>query len=405
MFETIYKGLTGLSAFSKGLDVLSNNIANLNTTGFKSSELSFRDLFYRYAETGDGRTNAQLGQGVDAQSTRTRFRQGEIRDTGNPLDIAVDGNGFLILHLDGKTFYSRSGQLELNKDGLLVERGSGGFVQALNGSTGLSNIDIGSRGSSPPLATTSVELAGNLTRNLGATGTATHEISNVTVIDAAGTSRTLLLRFSSTTPGVWSVQVLEPSVSTTAVIASGEIRYQGNGSPEAGFNSVSVTLTAAGAGDNTIALSFGEPGSFSGTTGFSSGTTSDARVTSQNGRSAGSLTRASFNSDGTLNFSYSNGETVTGQRLALAIFQDQQSLTLNGSSLFESRANQKPTIGRAGDGNFGSVRSEKIEISNVELTEQFTDLVIIQRGYQASSQVTTVANEMIQQILDLQSRR
>ena len=405
MFETIYKGLTGLTGFSKGLDVLSNNIANLNTTGFKSSELSFRDLFYRYAETGDGRTNAQLGQGVDAESTRTRFRQGEIRDTGNPLDIAVNGNGFLVLHRDGKTYYTRAGQLELNADGFLVERGSGGFVQALNGSTNLSNIDIGSHRSSPPLATSRIELTGNLTRNLGATGTATHEINSVTVFDAAGTSRTLLLRFTSTTPGVWTVEVLEPSASTTAVIATGEIRYQGNGSPETGFNSVDVTLTSAGAGDSTIALSFGEPGSFSGTTGFSGGTTSDARVASQDGHGVGSLTRASFNSDGTLSFTYSNGQTTTGQRLALALFQDQQSLKLDGSSLFEGRSDQPPIFGHPGDGNFGSVQSEKIEISNVELTEQFTDLVIIQRGYQASSQVTTVANEMIQQLLDLQSRR
>ena len=109
MLGTIYKGLSGLIAFSKGLDVLGNNIANLNTPGYKGTELNFRDLFYRYSNSGDGQSSYQDGQGVDASSTRTRFKQGDFRSSGNPLDIAIDGTGFLVLQKDGKTYVTDNG--------------------------------------------------------------------------------------------------------------------------------------------------------------------------------------------------------------------------------------------------------------------------------------------------------
>src|SRR6185295_15049040 len=99
MFSTIYTALSGMLGFSKGLDVVSNNIANLNTPGFKSSELEFRDLFYRYSQGGNPQDSdrSQVGAGLDTGGTRTRFKEGELRDSGNPLDVAIDGNGFLVL--------------------------------------------------------------------------------------------------------------------------------------------------------------------------------------------------------------------------------------------------------------------------------------------------------------------
>lgn len=405
MLGTIYKGLTGLLGFSKGLDVLGNNIANLNTPGFKGSELSFRDLFYRYSVNGDGQSNSQIGQGLDVSTTRTRFRQGELRDTGNPLDVAIDGNGFLILRQDGNTFYTRAGQLEFGRDGYLVDRVTGGRLQSLTGGLLLQDINISSLRTNPPQPTSRVEFSGNLTRNLGPTNSATHQITGVTVYDSAGTTHNLTINFTSTSAGIWTLEVLEPSVDPVAVIGTGEIRYQGNGSPEVGFNTASFTLTPTGTAASTITLFFGEPGTFSWTTGFSGTTTSDARVTTQDGRAAGSLTEATFSENGTLTLAYSNGQTADGPQLALAWFQDLQRLELQGNSLFVNQADEQPILGHAAEGVMGQVVAEKIELSNVELTEQFTDMVIIQRGYQASSQITTVTNEMIQQLFEIQGRK
>jgi flagellar hook protein FlgE len=405
MIGTIYKGLTGLIGFSKGLDVLGNNIANLNTPGFKGSESSFRDLFYRYSVNGDGQSTSQIGQGVDASSTHTRFRQGELRDTGNPLDIAIDGSGFLILRQDGENYYTRAGQLEFNHDGLLVDRTTGGSVQSLTGSLLLQDINIASLRSNPPQATSRVEFTDNMTRTIPTTGPATHQITGVTVYDSAGTMHTLTINFVSTTPGIWTLEVLEPAANPTAVIGTGEIRYQGNGTPELNYNMATFNLAPAGTTASTITLFFGEPGTFSWTTGFSGSTTSDAQVSTQDGYAVGSMTEATFSENGTLTLSYSNGQITDGPRLALAWFNDLQRLEMQGNSLFANNGDEQPILGHAAEGVMGQVVAEKIELSNVELTEQFTDMVIIQRGYQASSQITTVANEMIQQLFEMQGRK
>lgn len=407
MFGSIYNGKTGLLAFSKGLDVLSNNIANLNTPGFKSAELAFRDLFLKYTTIGGNseETSTQMGSGVDTPATTLRFREGEFRETGNALDAAVDGNGFFVLKKDSSYVYTRAGQLEFDADGFLVERTSRLHVMGLQGAS-LVDITLNGQRSSPPVATSEVVFIGNLS-----SGGTTHVIRDIGVYDALGVSHQLTVNFARNTAagapsGSWLLEVRDQGATDpTAVIASGEIRFQGNGSPATGFNTLSFSYApAGGAPASTIVLNFGDPGTFSGTTSFSGGTTSDARVASQNGYAAGSLTKTEFDAAGHLRFSYSNGQTVTGERLALAWFEDLQKLTLGGGGIFESNGTERPTIAAPTEAAMGKIVPGKIELSNVDLTEQFTDMVIIQRGYQASSQVTSVANEMIQQLLEINRR-
>jgi len=244
-----------------------------------------------------------------------------------------------------------------------------------------------------------------MTRNLGPTGSATHQITGVTVYDSAGTTHTLTINFTSAVAGIWTLEVIEPAVDPLAVIGTGEIRYQGNGSPEINYNTATLSLAPAGATASTITLYFGEPAAFSWTTGFSGSTTSDAQVSTQDGYAVGSLTEATFSENGTLTLSYSNGQITDGPRLALAWFDDLQRLEMQGNSLFVNNGDERPLLGHAAEGVMGQVVAEKVELSNVELTEQFTDMVIIQRGYQASSQITTVTNEMIQQLFEMQGRK
>jgi flagellar hook protein FlgE len=402
MFSSIYTGLTGLLSFSRGLDSLSNNVGNMNTPGFKSSELIFRDLLYHYGLSNgeQGGFRMSLGQGVTADVSTYRFRLGETKDTGNALDVAIDGNGFFILSRDREMLYTRNGQFEFGEDGYLVEKATGARVASFQGSGQLGNINIAEYRTSPPTATSQITFVGNLSR-----GGTTHPVNNVTVFDAVGGSHALNLTFTNNNAvvsGSWLVEIRD---SANAMVANGEIRFQGNGSPAVGFNNMTFTFSPAGAPASNITLFFGDPGSFSGATNFSGGTTSDMRVDTQNGRAAGSLTETTFDERGYLTLKYSNGETVQGPRLALAWFDDLQRLTQLDGARFRAEGNQQVRIEAPGEGIMGSIVPKSVELSNVELTEEFTNMVIIQRGYQASSQVITVANEMLQQLLDMRSRR
>ena len=186
-------------------------------------------------------------------------------------------------------------------------------------------------------------------------------------------------------------------VNVDALLAAREAL---TGAPEATKFSFSLTPDAA-----PITLDIGDPGSFSGLTNFSGPTQSNLQVLSQDGAAAGSLTSATFDESGALRLTYSNGKTQSGPTLALAWFDDLQSLRISGGSVFVNDADQAPTLGTASQGAMGRIAAGRVELSNVELTEQFTDLIILQRGYQASSQITSVANEMIQQLLDLDGKR
>jgi flagellar hook protein FlgE len=397
MFGSIASALSGLLGFSKGLDVLSNNIANLNTPGFKSTELQFRDLFYRYGLAGGDGRQEQLGQGVDAGTSRTVFRQGELSASDKSLDTAIDGNGFFVLRRDGKTFYTRSGQFAFNDEGFLIDSATQARVAAFSGGR-LTDIDITGFRTNAARATSLATFAGQLDTNV--TGVGDPPVSRtVAVFDESGVSHNLTVNLTNNgvvgTITTWSVAVLDG----TMAVGSGTIQYQGSGDAVVGQSTVTVNYDPLGApGSTALTLNFSSTRSLSGGTNTLSADT-------QNGISAGSLMEVSFDEDGVLTLQYSNGQTVTRDRLALAWFGDLQVLTHTGNSLFANDSEQAPILGGPNEGGMGAISSAHLERSNVELTEQFTDMVVIQRGYQASSQVLSVTNEMIQQLLDIRGRR
>jgi flagellar hook protein FlgE len=401
MFESMYVGLTGLSTFSRNLTVIGANVSNLNTTGYKSTQLSFSDLVYRsfLSERHEsGGASLQLGSGVGAGGTRVLFRQGELRQTGNATDLAISGSGFFVLRGDGGLAYTRSGEFEFGTDGFLVSRATGQRVAGW-ASGQLTDIGIGALRTNPPRATATVRLIDNLSP-----GDTSHDVS-MTVFDAAGLSHALTLRLTNNTgvtPGSWLLEVRDVA---DALLSSGEIRFGGDGSPAAGFNNHVFTHAPAGAPASVITLNFGDPGSFAGATGFSAGTDSTLRLDNQDGFGAGSLTQASFDADGVLVAAYSNGQAARGVRLALAFFDSLQDLERAEGGRFLNASSQRVTYGNPGEGLFGSVAAESVESANVDLAQQFSELIVTQRGYQASSQVIGAANEMIQQLFEIRSRR
>ncbi len=395
MFGSIYTGLTGMMTFSQGLDVISNNVANLNTPGYKGNDLLFQDIFYRYGLSSDSGLNnpsSEIGNGVTGDRTVMREAQGEIRETGNQNDVAIDGNGLFILRDGEDTYYTRAGQFEVDDEGYLVDRVSQARVAGFEDGE-LVDINVSALGNNRPQATSEILLTNNLSTN-----GIEHQITDVEVFDALGGSHLIDIKLTNDA-GLWHVEIVDEEENVIA--SGGEIRFQTDGSPEEGFNRFRFQLAPDDIPASEITLNFGEPGSFTGATSFAAGETSDLAVESQDGYTRGALIRMGFDRDGTLTVDYSNGKDSESTQLALAWFEDLQALRQIGGGLFLANEELEPIIDTPMQGVMGEIVGKSLELSNVDLTLEFTDLIIMQRGFQGSSQILTVSNEMIQQLLDM----
>ena len=330
-----------------------------------------------------------------APSSRIRFSQGELRETQNGTDLAIEGNGFFVLRNGEGRVYTRAGQFEFAEDGFLVARNTQARVAALDEDGALVDLSLGDLRVSRAKATTTVKLVDNLS-----SGSSEHSITGVAVFDSLGKQHqlTLVLTRDTATERTWKIEVRNEAGDTLA--QAGEVRFGGDGSPLEGFATARFTFQPESAEATEVTLDFGKPGRFDGATSFSAGTTSTLRFGSQDGFAAGSALSFAFDADGVLEVSYSNGQKAKGARLALAWLEDLQALEPLGEGLFRAPERADVQLSAANQGALGKIRGGTIEISNVELTEQFTDLIIVQRGFQASSQVLTAANEMMQQIIE-----
>jgi flagellar hook protein FlgE len=403
MLGAIYTGLSGLTAYSNGLKVISNNVANLNTPGFKVSDPLFREIVYEQLRSPGSRGFGErpAGAGVEIDAASMSFRPGELRDSGNVLDAAIDGRGFFVLEMDGQHVYTRAGQFEFNKDGVLVERVTGARVVVGTDTLAQGFFDLSTARVSAPRATKEVTLSGTLARDAGST--ATYELPSITVFDAGGAKTVLKAKLvrNADNPLRWTVELLK---SDNTVIGRGEIAFDENGTPAADASRVVVSVASESGRTFDVAFNFGAAGTFAGVTAPARGTTAQLQVLKQDGLEIGSLTSTEFDDRGQLKLMYSNGETVTAATLVLAQFDTPEQLQVLGRSLFAATDRSQPLLGTALTGGLGRVVGGRVELSNVELTAQFTDLIIMQRGYQASSQISSVANEMIQQLLALDRR-
>lgn len=407
MLDSIYVATSGLISFSNGLKNISNNVANINTPGFKATQLEFSDLLYQMRDSGGGNggnTSLTMGEGTSTPLTTRSFAQGTVTSTGDDLDAAINGNGFFVLNADGKTFYTRSGAFQIDSNGNLVTQNGAMNVEGLTSGGTLQDISVGAFRTIPGKATTSVSFVNNLSSNATSP---TFTVSGINVFDATGGSHALSVTFTNNTaatPGSWTFKVIDTATGTT-VVSNGEVRFQGDGSPAAGFNTFSFGYTPPGAAPLTIKFNFGDPGSFSGATNFSGGSTSTLAAGTIDGFTFGSLTKTTFDSSGGLVFTYSNGQTANGPKVALATFDDLQALTPEGNAMFSNKTGQKPILGTAQSGAFGQIAGGSLEGANVDLAQEFSELIILQRGYQASSEAMTTANDLIQQLLDLQGKQ
>ncbi|GAU06895.1 flagellar hook protein FlgE [Burkholderia stabilis] len=396
MLESIYIGMSGLTAYSRGLQTISNNVANLNTAGFKTSTPQFADLYYgqQFAPGSSGNPNVTYsGSGVEYGYASLNFKQGDTRPSDGQLDLAIQGNGFLTL-LDGKDArYTRTGQFIVDGDGSIRDKTSGLQLAALTGSGDLSGLSVAGKQLNPPQATTVVKFTDNLS-----TGSTSFSIPNVDVYDAGGGKHTLKLDFkpdSGPLPGRWKVSV---SDENGLPVQESTLQFTG-GIPDPGRNKIDVTLRPANAPLLTVSLDFS-----SGVTSYSAGTTSTLRVSSKDGYATGTLSSLSVDQDGQLVIGYSNGQNGRLGAIALASFTNPQQLIQTGKGLFDASHAAPPTYRSSNGAGVGKLLSGATEASNVDLSNEFGQLILIQRGFQASSQVVSAANEMMMQLLQMRSQ-
>ncbi|VUD61724.1 Flagellar hook protein FlgE [Thalassocella blandensis] len=383
MLQSFFNGLSGMFNFSKGLDNVSNNVANMNTPGFRGTDNFLRNV--------SGSNNE--GYGTSLEGTSLRLASGEIRQTGNATDLALTGKGLFVLQdSSGEYFYTRAGQFSFNEDDVLIDSASQMEVMGISDSGSLETIDVTDFRIVPPVATSQVRFSGQLS-----TQDETHEISGISVIDVSGETQKLDITITrqDDLANTWTVSVADEEGNE---LGSEAITFNVDGSPAEGANNFDLNLDFVGV-EQTVNFFFGEPGSFDMATQVAADM-SRLGVNEVDGNPVLGLTRVEFNSKGILQFTYSNGDTQEGPQVAVASFTNEAMLEMESGAMFRSNASVTPEFGRAGSRGVGEIRGGSIELSNVDLTQEFADILIIQRGYQASSRVMSVSNELIEQLYE-----
>lgn len=452
MMRSLYSAVSGLQNHQTRMDVIGNNVANVNTTGFKKGRVTFQDILSQTltgaakpTDERGGLNPKQVGLGMTIASIDTLMNQGSLQVTGKNTDLAITGEGFFILKLGERTFYTRNGNFLIDKEGNLVNP-SGLKVQGWNAIT-LPNGDRIVNTAAPlegikiPLMekleakeTSIVRLKSNLNLNtpvLGPNATEEEIIKNthpasIDIFDRYGNRHKLIMNFRKEDLNRWRMTVTIDGVPTETIrVNVGGAKVDTNNELILNFNTngtIASIQEAAGANPQTAAegvllanivytLPDGETRNFNlelGTAGqvkesitqFAAPTSTRAYF--QDGYEMGYLESFKIDDSGTITGNYSNGEFRTLGQIAVAAFVNPMGLTKEGETLFsESNNSGMPNIGAAGTGGRGKINAGTLEMSNVDLSETFTDMIVTERGFQANSRVVTTSDDMLREILNL----
>jgi len=400
--------LSGLDASDTALATISNNLANLNTTAYKDSTVNFQDLFYQLLGSNGSGDQLQLGSGVSVASIGTNFSGGSVQDTGVNTDVAITGNGFFVVQNGSNTYYTRVGDFTQDASGNLIT--SDGYqvmgYPAANGvvntSGGLTPIQLPMGMASPPTATTSLSIQANL--SAGATVGTTYNTS-VTVYDSLGTSHVLNVDFTDTASG-WTYTATLPSsditgsTGSTTTVQSGTLSFNASGELT-DTTPIAFSIPDLSDGASTLAFNWNlasasGAGLITQVAGASSTTS-----TTQNGNTSGSLTGFSIGGDGTITGTFTNGTQVLGQ-VALANFANLQGLSKQGENNYSATiASGSAAIGTPGTTSLGTLTGGALELSNVDMSTEFSNLIIAERGFQANAKSVTTFDQIAQDTINL----
>jgi flagellar hook protein FlgE len=407
----MFAGVSGIRAHQTMMDVIGNNVANVNTVGFKSSRVLFSDALSQLVRGASGGTGEatggvnpqQVGLGTKVAGIEMLYTQGGSQLTGIATDVSIQGDGFFAVRTGTETLFTRAGSFSFDRDGALVD-GSGAIVQGWlvtptgtidrNAPVGDIRVRIGQ--AIDPVATSSVTMRGNLSASTAVGDPAV--TTAMDVVDGQGNSHRLTFSFTKTAANTWTMTALSP---TSTTIGTATLTFDpATGLLTAPATPPSFTYTPAGASPVTFTVDLGTAAADSRLTQFGSG--SDPQAVSQNGSTAGVLRSFAIGSDGTLSGVYSNGRSKPIAQLSVANFANPKGLIAAGDNHFRrSNATGEALMGTPGVGGRGELNAGTLEMSNVELAQEFTNLILAQRGFQASSRVITASDEMIQDLVNL----
>ena len=461
MMRSLYAGVSGMQNHQTRLDVIGNNVANVNTTGFKRGRVNFQDMISQQmsgaasptTEVG-GVNPKEVGLGVTVAAIDTVFTQGNLQTTGVSTDVAIQGNGFFIMKNGEESFYTRAGAFSLDSEGTLVNPANGMRVQGwmaeeINGQMVLQTagstedliIPVGSK--DPAKATENVNFACNLNKNTPEIleGASPEDIAKGTwsteqkIYDSFGNEHMLNVSFTRVAgnPNQWQATVtIDPDMADESQTRVGLnttdgqgntflINFDNNGSllsvtdsagnltnPEGqivlqtSFNVIGANPDEAGNPTRqTLNINLGTIGSQKNTI-TQSASSSSTKAYYQDGYTMGYLDNFKIDSSGIITGVYSNGTNRTIGQIALATFANQGGLEKAGDNTYvESNNSGMANIGTSGIAGKGSMLAGALEMSNVDLTEQFTDMIVTQRGFQASSKTITTADTLLETVMNL----
>ncbi|MBN2160678.1 MAG: flagellar hook protein FlgE [Spirochaetes bacterium] len=455
MMRALFSGVSGLKNHQTRMDVIGNNISNVNTYGFKTGRVTFQDMISqtlsgaaRPEENRGGVNPKQVGLGMTIASIDRIFTQGSLQTTGNQTDMAISGDGFFVVSDGDRNFYTRAGAFGLDKDGTLVSPGNGLKVQGwmatrnqagemvANPSGTTEDLIIPIYGKVDARETSMIKYKCNLDSRkevLPPNATAQMRMENgvVTNIDAydnQGNTHRLSIVFWKTAPNQWtaSAAITDSTTPLTLDVQAGAgmqnnvnptgrmtIRFSPDGklvsvgdegSPdELNQGDLSVNANWRVAGDpniRTIRLDLGKAGLLEGITQFASPSTTKA--VEQDGYNMGYMESFNIDNSGVITGVYSNGTKQSIGQVAMSVFTNPQGLHATGENLFEVSNNSGlPNTGAANTGGRGKIVAGTLEMSNVDLSDAFVDMIITQRGFQANSRSITTSDQMLQELLNL----
>ncbi|WP_448621089.1 flagellar hook protein FlgE [Geodermatophilus sp. URMC 65] len=404
MLRSMNSAISGLRAHQTKLDVTGNNIANVNTVGYKASQTVFEDTLSQVMRNGSaptaqaGGTNpAQVGLGVKVAGITTNFEQGSAQNTGRSTDFMISGDGFFVTQAGNEQLYTRAGSFNYDTFGNLVTP-DGALLQGWMATDGVvdTNRPIGTLAVPfgevmQPTRTQNGQVVGNLSSG-AAVGAGSAVQTQFTVYDALGTAQQINVTFTKTGANQWDVLTRDGNGATQTTGLTFSTAPGNEGQPTAGGTVTFTPSTGTWPGPITIDLTamrqFG---------GASAPVPGDV-----DGNAMGTLQSISLSGDGTIMGVYSNNLKEPIGKLALATFANPGGLAKAGNSSFRVGDNSgQPAIGEAGTGGRGSLVAGALEMSNVDLAEEFTGLIVAQRGFQANSRVITSSDEVLQDLVNL----
>ncbi|MEC9488816.1 MAG: flagellar hook protein FlgE [Halanaerobium sp.] len=404
MMRSMYAGVSGLKVHQTRMDVIGNNIANVNTIGFKASRVTFKDILSQTVkgasapQNNRGGTNPmEVGLGVGLGSIDVNHTPGNLQTTNIQTDLAIDGNGFFIYNDGSRDFYSRAGALTIDDDGNLVNTLNGYKIQGwqadTNGvidiNTPITSINIPRGQVLQAAASTELDISGNINPDQS-----TFTVS-ADLVDSQGKPQTVVIELNKTAPNNWDWEAQwEDNTGTVNVVGSGSISFDGAGDLTTGMPIASaISFNPTGVDPMNLELDF---------TGLTQAYGASSFDVSKNGYPMGSFESITINGSGTVVGTYSNGRTKPLAQIALATFDNPAGLSKAGDSMFAVTTNSgDPDRGIAGSGGRGEIAPGNLEMSNVDLAEQFTDMITTQRGFQANSKIIQTADQMLQDLVNI----